>query len=340
MHYTQRLQALVQLGEFIESNFQNEDFQQAIRLAYQKNKWFEPKWVEKSLRAIAQNYLAEEKLQDWAKAYGLEDEQTLTVLLVLAGNIPLVGFHDLLCTFLSGHHAKIKYSSKDEVLIPFLIQQWTKLHPEVNSYFSKHQLPDKDWDAVIATGSNNTARYFEYYFGQKPHIFRKHRNTVAVLDGSESMESLQELGHDVFDYYGLGCRNVAKIYCPKDYDFKPLFEAWEVFKHYSDHDKYRNNYDYYKSIFLVNRENHLDNGFILLKEAPQMATPVGVLHYETYQNKADLTQKLKQEREKIQCVVGKEVDFGEAQWPQLADYADGVDTMKVLKTWAEEKDAK
>jgi hypothetical protein len=256
--------------------------------------------------------------------------------LILAGNIPIVGFHDILCVLASGHKALIKLSSQDQKFIPYILNKLIEIEPAFQlqiSYIDRL----KDFDAVIATGSNNTSRYFDYYFSKVPHIIRKNRNSVAILNGEESKEDLKALGHDIFDYFGLGCRNVSKLYVPKDYVFEEFFESIEEFKSVADHHKYNNNYDYNKSIFLVNLDKHLDNGFILLKEDSRFVSPLAVLYYEEYHNIEQLGSELIKNEDLIQCIVSNSklplstVPFGQSQCPGLFDYADGVDTMKFLR---------
>ncbi len=257
--------------------------------------------------------------------------------LILAGNIPLVGFHDILCVLASGHIALIKLSSQDKLLIPYILRKLLEIEPGFNGRIEYIERLT-GFDAVIATGSNNTSRYFDYYFGHVPHIIRKNRNSIAILTGEETSEQLKALGHDIFDYYGLGCRNVSKLYVPEGYNFNSFFEAIEEFKGIADHHKYNNNYDYNKSIFLVNLDKHLDNGFLLLKQDERLASPLAVLYYEEYAELASIKQKLDENLDHIQCIVANKrlagmnvINFGQTQQPKLWDYADGVDTMKFLK---------
>lgn len=257
--------------------------------------------------------------------------------MILAGNIPLVGFHDVLCVLVTGNTALIKASSQDARLIKAVLN---KLAAIDNSFADRFSFVERlvEFDAVIATGSNNTSRYFDYYFGKVPHIIRKNRNSVAVLTGDETQEDLYQLGHDIFDYFGLGCRNVSKLLIPKDYNIATFFEAIEPYKDIINHNKYNNNYGYNKSIYLVGREQHLDNDFLLLKENDALASPLAVVFYNYYDSLADVEQLLIAENENIQCVVSKAplninnqvVSFGQSQQPKLWDYADGVDTMDFL----------
>ena len=267
-----------------------------------------------------------------------DDHSVKTIGLVLAGNIPLVGFHDILCVLASGHKALVKLSSQDNKLTVFLLQKLIEIEPEFEGRVEYTERL-KDFDAVIATGSNNTSRYFDYYFAKVPHIIRKNRNSIAVLTGLETTEQLNHLGNDIFNYFGLGCRNVSKLYVPVGYNFNTFFESIESFSRVADHHKYNNNYDYNKSIFLVNLQKHLDNGFLLLKEDTRIASPLAVLYYEEYADRKGLEANLLSLEKQLQCIVtgtplnisSQEVSFGKSQEPKLWDYADGVDTMKFLK---------
>jgi hypothetical protein len=249
----------------------------------------------------------------------------------MAGNIPLVGFHDFLCVFLSGHLAFIKPSSKDDVLIKHLVNKMAEWNSEVNSLVQFAEML-KGCDAYIATGSNNTSRYFEYYFQKYPHIIRKNRTSVAVLNGNESNEELEHLADDVYQYFGLGCRNVTKLYVPKDYDFVPLLKAFKKYDHLIDIQKYKNNYDYNLAILLLNKRYYMTNGSILMVEDPSYFSPISQLHFEYYFDEKEIEKKL-HDNEAIQCIVNDEnTGFGKAQKPSIWAFADGIDTMKFLQT--------
>ena len=316
----------------------DESLEQLIESAPYQNAWFTAENTRKAIIAIGK-MLNQEDLEKWLETTENPGKVSgsKSIGLVLAGNIPLVGFHDILCVLASGNKALIKLSSQDQKLIPFILSKLVEIEPGFeNSFEFIERLTD--FDAVIATGSGNTSRYFEYYFKNVPHIIRKNRNSIAVLRGTETEAELKALGHDIFDYFGLGCRNVSKVYVPKNYDFKNFFEAIEEFKPVSDHHKYNNNYDYNKSIFLVNLDKHLDNGFLLLKSDDRIASPLAVLYYEEYMSLIQLPQLLEPLTDKVQCLVTKnklpvdtaQVAFGETQQPQLWDYADRVDTMAFL----------
>lgn len=308
-----------------------------IRDEHHYNAWFTADSVEKAVKAIGRQ-LNKKDLLTWLNGYPTDRlAANKQVGLVLAGNIPLVGFHDVLCVLISGNHALIKSSSQDSRLIKEVLKRLTLIEP---AFGDRYTFTERltNFDAVIATGSNNTSRYFDYYFSKVPNIIRKNRNSVAVLTGDETTQQLHALGHDIFDYYGLGCRNVSKLFVPAGYDVVPFFEAIEPYKPIINHHKYNNNYDYNKSIYLVNRDKHLDNGFLLLKEDKSMASPLAVLFYENYGSLDQAQELLRQQSENIQCIVSaarldvanQVVDFGQSQQPALWDYADGVDTMDFL----------
>lgn len=326
------ISAFKQLGKYLSQP--DDAFKSVIYSASNANAWFTEEEVNKSVNALAE-MLNEADLEQW-----FADIQITTtpkkVGLILAGNIPLVGFHDVMCVLATGNITLIKLSSSDNKLLPFLLNKLIEFLPDLtNHVLYVEQL--KDFDAVIATGSNNTSRYFDYYFAKVPNIIRKNRNSVAILTGEESEAEIAALGHDILDYFGMGCRSISKIFIPKNYEIKNFFEPLEQFKDIINHFKYNNNYDYNKSIYLVNQQNHYDNGFLLLKEDEGLSSPLAVLYYETYDNLAEVEEKLKQQETQIQCVVGKianedlqTLQFGQSQHPKLWDYADNVDTIEFL----------
>lgn len=332
----QRIQAFSELAEYIKSD--DPHLEGLVIQAKVQNPWFTKENIKSALNAIANN-LKKENLTHWLASYAtnLDGHQNKKVGLILAGNIPLVGFHDILCTLITGFNVQVKLSSDDKVLIPHLLSKLCEIEPLFNS---KIEFVDrlKNFDIIIATGSNNTSRYFEYYFKDVPHIIRKNRNGVAILSGKESKEQLKALGHDIFDYFGLGCRNVSKIYFPTNYHYPDFFEAISSFSKIADHFKYHNNYEFNKSIYLVNGDQHLDNGFLLLKKDERLASPLGVVYYEEYDDLDRLLLILREKNEEIQCIISspnvnqiiQTVDFGESQSPKLDDYADGVDTVRFL----------
>jgi hypothetical protein len=320
------------------SNFMidpDQEFKNLILSAPNSNAWFTVAEVERALTAL-HNMLNPEDLEAWFKQIKVSTAAK-KVGLILAGNIPLVGFHDVLAVLATGNTALIKLSSADDKLLPALLKRLVAMEPllaERIVYVERL----KDFDAVIATGSNNTSRYFDFYFGKGPNIIRKNRNSVAVITGNETTEELALLGHDIFDYFGLGCRNVSKLYIPEDYDIKNFFEPIAGFKDIINHFKYNNNYDYNKSIYLVNLKHHYDNGFLLLTEGESLSSPLAVLYYETYTNQEQLEELLKNKASAIQCVVSNAalaldtpvLKFGQSQGPKLWDYADNVNTLTFL----------
>jgi hypothetical protein len=312
---------------FVSGAF-HERMQTAILGAKAHNGWFSEDAIRESLYSIGER-LSEENLALWLEKYPLV-KNPKAVGLILAGNIPLVGFHDILATLFSGNKAHIKLSRDDKILIPLLLEIIIELQPELKSQI---EIVEKlnNAEAVIATGSDNTARYFEKYFGHLPRIIRKNRTSVAVINGKESPEELKELGRDIFTYFGLGCRNVSHLLLPKDYNLDLIFGAIVEYGEVINHNKYCNNYDYYKAIFLMNQEKIIENGFVLTREIKELFAPVAVLHYHFYESEEDAKAYLKMHEEKIQAVIGKDyLPFGAAQSPELDDYADGVDTMEFL----------
>ncbi len=332
MNLQERLNAFIKLGTTLK-NLPESSLDEWYFRATGYNNWFTRENVASAIKAIG-FMLEEEKLVNWTKSYDLGDSTSKTVAIIMAGNIPLVGFHDFLSVLMAGHSIVAKMSSQD----PYLLKKVAEILFEIEPRFENKitlivKEPVQNFDAVIATGSNNSARYFDQYFSKYPHIIRKNRTSVAVLSGKESKDEIQELGNDIFLYYGLGCRNVNKLFVPEGYDFQFFIQSLESFSTIADHHKWVNNYDYNKSIFLVNREPHLDSGFFLLKEDKSWVSPISVLFYEFYQSQGDLLSKLKDNNEQIQCTVGDlphAIPPGKAQQPELWDYADGVDTMEFL----------
>jgi len=308
-----------------------------IETERQYNAWFTPENVLQAITSISK-MLNRADLTEWLNRYDLtENRPAKKVGLILAGNIPLVGFHDVLCVLATGNFALIKASSQDSRLIKHILQMLVNIEPAFNQQYEFVERLE-NFDAVIATGSNNTSRYFDYYFGKVPNIIRKNRNSVAVLTGDETSEQLFSLGHDIFDYFGLGCRNVSKLMVPKRYNFNFFFESIQTFEPIIHHNKYNNNYGYNRSIYLVGNEQHLDNNFLLLKENPSLSSPLAVIFYEYYEDLESAEKLLQQQTDSIQCVVSNAklnlpnqlVPFGQSQQPALWDYADNVDTMEFL----------
>ncbi|QPH39596.1 acyl-CoA reductase [Pedobacter endophyticus] len=306
--------------------------------AESNNPWFTRENIEKSILSFSE-MLNEHDIDVWIESAKFTPTPK-KVGLILAGNIPMVGFHDVLSVLATGNIALIKLSSSDDKLITAVISELIKIEPAFEDKIAYVERL-KDFDAVIATGSNNSSRYFDYYFSKVPNIIRKNRNSVAVLDGSETFEDIQRLGSDIFDYFGLGCRNVSKVYFPKGYDVANLYQGIESFLPVINHFKYQNNYDYNKSIYLVNAAKHFDNGFLLLKEDENLASPLAVLFYEEYESLKAVSEKLGLQRENIQCIVSKTdlnlptYAFGDSQHPKLWDYADNVNTIAFLNELAD-----
>lgn len=326
MTLQQRIELLVRLGEYMQKNCR--EWQDAKEQANQKNPWFIPEFIEMATTNITNAFLQKDKLYHWVRAYAVPEENEIPSIvgIVMAGNIPMVGFHDLLCIFITGNISKIKLSSKDDVLIQHLVLLLKEWAPEIGDLIlMAEQL--KGCQAYIATGSNNSGRYFDYYFGKYPHIIRRNRTSVAVLDGLETKVELEKLADDIQTFFGLGCRNVTKLYVPPDYNFSALLQALNKYEHYEDFHKYKHNYDYQLALLMMGNKFYMTNGTILLSQNQSMFTAVSQVNYEFYNNKEEL-EPLKNNAD-VQCIVGRNaLPFGKAQQPSLFDYADGADTMK------------
>lgn len=346
MKLKERIEILIKLGSLInlfseekewtdyslginESEFN--DFKAIIERAHIHNGWFTKESVLESLKGIS-TWLTEDSLQAFVEKYNINDSKSpKKIALILAGNIPMVGFHDVVCTFLSGHVAICKLSSNDDQLIPGILRLMELFNTEVNEriLISKEFL--KEIDAVIATGSDNSSTYFKSYFGKYPHIIRKNRTSLAIIEGNETKDELKELGKDIFTFYGLGCRNVSKLFVPENYKLDTFFESIYPYHEIINHNKYANNYDYNKAVYLLNCIQLLDNNFVLLKEDDSLHSPLGVLFYQTYKSKSDVEKYIQEHKDKIQVVVGKNyLPFGKAQYPSLFEFADGIDTIDFL----------
>jgi hypothetical protein len=329
MDLENRIQVLVELGTFMRS--QDESWSAAKTRAFQHNAWFIPEFIQRAVEEIADRYLNQALLEKWVNAYDFPslNPHPKKVGIVMAGNIPLVGFHDFLCCFLSGHQPYIKLSSKDPWLLPALLNFLDKKIPAAAAFVP--ETPGlRGMDAYIATGSNNSARYFDYYFGKYPSLIRRNRTSIAVLEGNETREELDRLADDVFLYSGLGCRNVTQILVPEKYDFQPLLEAFGKYRWMADHNKYKNNYDYRLSLAILNRMYYMTNESVLMLENQSPFSPISVLHY-AYRKDQDPGIP-RSNPEDLQCVVGRNfLPFGKSQQPELGDYADGADTMLFLR---------
>ncbi|MCA0931704.1 acyl-CoA reductase [Lutimonas saemankumensis] len=350
MTVEERIEAFAKLGEFL-SQFQPdgivnnqqvalndtffEPFNLQISRAAEYNGWFTKDNV---LTAFSRwgKILNKSNLTNWTSSYNLDTIEPKMIGVVMAGNIPLVGFHDFLTVLISGHSIKVKQSSADNKFLPLIAKYLEYVAPDFKGkiHFTDEKL--ENIDAVIATGSNNTARYFDYYFGKFPNIIRRNRNSAAILTGKESEDELINLGEDIFRYFGLGCRSVSKLFVPEGYDFDPLFSALYRYKDVLNYDKYVNNYDYNKAVYLMSNFKLLENGFLMLKEDKSYSSPIATVFYEYYSNDSELEQKLSDDKELIQCLVGSSeksgmVSFGQTQKPGLSDYADGIDTLSFLE---------
>jgi hypothetical protein len=350
MTVEKRIEAFAKLGEFLsqfrpEGIIKNDEvvmnhlffdpFNMQINRASEFNGWFTKDNVLIAFLKWS-NTLNRSNLNKWISSYNLNTVQRKKVGVIMAGNIPLVGFHDFLVVLISGHELIAKQSSSDSYFLPLVAKYLEYVEPEFKGLISFTEDKLTGFDAVIATGSNNTARYFDYYFGKYPNIIRRNRNSVAVLTGDESQEELKGLGEDIFRYFGLGCRSVSKIFVPRNYDFDPFFKAIYDYKEVLNYDKYINNYDYNKAVFLMSQFQLLENGFLMLKEDKSYASPIATLFFEYYDDEFTLQQRLADDKESIQCLVGKSdrlnmIPFGQTQNPQLWDYADDVDTMSFLQ---------
>ncbi len=334
MNLSARISAFGTLGETLAGLGLNQRKALAEK-ARNENPWFTEENVVLALKGI-ERLLEGSKLNTWARFYCPESTSMKTVGVAMAGNIPLVGFHDLLCVLISGHRMKAKLSSQDSVLLKFVLLKLVEIEPQFSELI---QVEDtlKGVDAIIATGSDNTARYFEYYFRKVPHLIRKNRASCAIIEGEEPQEDLELLGIDVFSHFGLGCRNVSKVFVPEEFEMARLFESWQRFASVINHHKYANNYDYQKTILLVNSEPFLEGEFILLRQSKNMVSPIATLFYEKYNRLHEVNEKIETQREKLQIIVsargwyGGSVPFGMAQFPEVNDFADNVNSMKFLQ---------
>lgn len=332
MNIKKNINALKTLGEYIEQG--GPELQAIIETTRNENAWFTKESTTKALEGVA-FMIKEAKLNKWVAQYSINNNAPQNIGIIMAGNIPLVGFHDLITVLVSGNNAMIKRSSQDSILITHLVEKLIELEA---GFKDRIQFVDKlnNIDAIIATGSDNTSRYFDYYFAKYPHIIRKNRTSCAILNGNETQDNINTLGNDIFQYYGLGCRNVSKIYIPENYDIVNFLDGLSKHSDIIQNHKYHNNYDYNKSIFLVNKVQHYDNGFLLLTESQNLVSPLAVLYFEHYNSTNQLEKVITSNREKIQCIVSDDawypgsITFGMAQEPELWDYADNIDTMKFL----------
>tara|TARA_B110000046_G_scaffold179074_1_gene207794 strand:- start:14933 stop:15988 length:1056 start_codon:yes stop_codon:yes gene_type:complete len=347
MELKQRIDAFVQLGSWLTDFLKFENLYQiendyfselsfAVETAKHKNGWFTQAEVRRSLEGIIL-MLQNKALQEWISTYKFK-ERKLCIAVIMAGNIPAVGFHDFLAVLISGFSFVGKTSTQDELILPMLAKKLKSIEPNFGTMirFTKDRL--EKFDAVIATGSNNSARYFERYFGKYPNIIRKNRTSVSVIDNETTDDQLTHLGKDIFEYYGLGCRNVSKIYIPEKFEIDRFFKAIYSFGYVIENNKYANNYLYNQTVYLMNSQKLLDNNFVILKEDKNLHSPIGVIFYERYKNKADVMGYLSDNKEHIQIVVSSDkIDFGKGQSPTLTDYADNINTLNFLANLARQQ---
>lgn len=335
----ERIELIVNAGEKLKGYASNEELQRTISLAGSENHWFTEQNIKKSIGAITEKYTDASKLNQWIKKYELVENNKPKILgLLLAGNIPFVGIHDVIAGFVIGHYLKLKYSDKDTYLMKLFVKLIVDQNPKAQPYFEEVERMN-NIDMVIATGSNNTARYFDYYFGKMPNIIRKNRVSVAVLGPNTTEEELKQLGEDVFSYFGLGCRNISKMYLPKGYKIEKIMEAFEDWKELVLHNKYKNNFDYNYAIYLLNKVKFFTNGSLITIEDDSLYSRISCLHFSYYEDEGSLRNEILALQDELQCIVAnvniegvKTYGFGQTQAPELWDYADGVDTMEFLSS--------
>lgn len=330
MNIERRITAFAALGDFVLKN--PVSLQEIENKTFIYNTWFTIDNINQALQNIAIEFLNKEKLENWISGYGskITTHDTKTIAIVAAGNIPMVAFHDILCVLISGNKLQLKLSEKDQYLLPFLLEQLINIEPDFKELISI-QFKLEKFDAIIATGSNNTAKHFAYYFGKYKNIIRRNRNSVAILTGEETKEDIENLGHDIFDYFGLGCRNVSKIFVPEKYDLYSLKDGLTKHIGVNQHNQYMNNLDYQRTLYLMNQTPLIDIDFINIVENNSLHSPISCLHVERYKTLEDVKKNIAKQSENIQCVVGKGyLEFGKSQQPGLSDYADNVDTMEFI----------
>jgi hypothetical protein len=349
MQLEQRINAFIELGRFLSQfttkEFEKNDsvlhndlffdgFKHQIKLARQHNGWFNLDNLIYSFNSWTKA-LETNNLNTFTSNYSFNKVKQKNVAIIMAGNIPLVGFHDFFCVLLSGHNVLVKQSSNDKQLLPFLAKYLEYVETDFKGKISFTEQKLENFDAVIATGSNNTARYFDYYFKGKPSIIRKNRNSIAIINGNESEDDMKNLSEDIFRYFGLGCRNVSKIFIPKDYNFDAFFNGIYHWNDIINYHKYTNNYDYNKAVYLMSEFDMLENGFFMIKEDTSYSSPIATLFYEYYDDLDTLRTKLANDSDLVQCIVSNEeidnkVAFGQTQQPKLLDFADSIDTIDFL----------
>ena len=342
--FKERLIAFSELGTLFKENVdkkENKKFpewdtvlEKTLIESHSYNSWFTIDNLKLSLKNWS-NSLQENIISDWLSKYNIEDKSSKKIAIIMAGNIPAVGFHDLLCSLLLNFDCIVKLSSEDKLLIPFIVKFLESRNEKLKNKVTFESEKLKDFDGVIATGNNNSHRYFDYYFSKYPNLLRKTRHSIAVLDGKESNNDLSDLSNDIFNYFGLGCRSVSKVFIPYGYDLDLLFNAFFRHKEVVNHNKYVNNFDYNKAVYLMSKEKFIENGFIILKEESKLGSPIGCLFYEFYNDKKEITKLINNNSDSIQCVVSNinfntNIKFGQTQCPNINDYADNNDTIKFL----------
>jgi hypothetical protein len=342
--FKERLIAFSELGTLFKENVdkkENKKFpewdtvlEKTLIESHSYNSWFTIDNLKLSLKNWS-NSLQENIISDWLSKYNIEDKSSKKIAIIMAGNIPAVGFHDLLCSLLLNFDCIVKLSSEDKLLIPFIVKFLESRNEKLKNKVTFESEKLKDFDGVIATGNNNSHRYFDYYFSKYPNLLRKTRHSIAVLDGKESDNDLSELSNDIFNYFGLGCRSVSKVFIPYGYDLDLLFNAFFRHKEVVNHNKYVNNFDYNKAVYLMSKEKFIENGFIILKEESKLGSPIGCLFYEFYNDKKEIRKLINNNSDSIQCVVSNinfntNIKFGQTQCPNISDYADNNDTIKFL----------
>ena len=329
MNIERRIAAFAALGDFVLEN--PVSLQEIVNKTYVYNTWFTIENTNQALQNIAIEFLNKEKLEKWLSAYEVSDTPVeKTIAIVAAGNIPMVAFHDILCVLISGNKLQLKLSEKDKFLLPFMLDKLVEIEPEFKDKISI-QFKLENFDAIIATGSNNTAKHFEYYFSKYKNIIRRNRNSIGILTGNETVEDIEQLGHDIFDYFGLGCRNVSKIFVPKDFDLYSLKTGLSKHIGVNQHNQYMNNLDYQRTLYLMNQTPLIDIDFINIVENKSLHSPISCLHAERYQTIDEVNNFIIEQKDNIQCIVGKGyLEFGKSQQPGLSDYADNVDTMEFI----------
>ncbi len=328
MNLEERIDIMAKLGKYLMAD--GPQLKAIKQKAFEKNKWFTQQFTDLALKNITEQFLERAKLEEWVKTYHLDDNiSPKTIGVVMAGNIPFVGFQDFLCVFISGHKQKIKLSEKDDQLFPYIFNKLLQWNSEISDAIEFAEIL-KDCDAFIATGSNNSARYFKYYFGKYPSIIRQNKTSAGVLSGNEKAGELELLADDIHTYFGLGCRNVTSIFVPEEYDFVPLLGAFKKYSYFANHTKYRNNYDYSLALLIMNNQKYMASESVILFENESIFSPVSQLHYSFYNNRDEVIQYLRNNKD-VQCICGAGgIPFGLSQEPSLADYADGIDTMQFL----------